>query len=385
MKTVSKLQYACSSMIITILAVCTFAHYYKLEWLEIMGAIFLIGLSMHLGYQFDRTRHYELESEKQTARMSALVSSLNSGILALDENRTIIHVNKEFCRMFHLNENGEQLQGTNGHELFQKNAPLFTDPDLFLQTIRTLYTAHNTSLNQEVLLINGEIYEFDYLPIYVGQHDSGHLWHYRNVTEAKEKERLLIESNMILQNLSSMDGLTGIANRRSFDSRIADEWKRSLRQNGEPLSLIMLDIDHFKLYNDTYGHQEGDNCLKKIAAAIQACCIRPGDLAARYGGEEFSVILPATSAAGAISVAERIKTAIDRMQIPHANSLNSPHVTVSMGIGTVIPSEAGTVTTLIEHADQALYQAKSQGRNRMIFYQEISKSCTFKKDTAFRL
>lgn len=87
-------------MIITILAVCTFAHYYKLEWLEIMGAIFLIGLSMHLGYQFDRTRHYELESEKQTARMSALVSSLNSGILALDENRRIIHVNKEFCRMF---------------------------------------------------------------------------------------------------------------------------------------------------------------------------------------------------------------------------------------------------------------------------------------------
>lgn len=373
MKTLSKVQYAFSSMIVIILAVCTFAHYHKLDWLEIMGAIVLIGLSMHLGYQFDRTRHYELESKKQTARMSALVSSLNSGILALDENRTIIHVNKEFCRMFSLNENGEQLQGTNGHELFQKNAPLFTDPDLFLQTIRSLYTVHSMSLNQEVQLTNGQILEFDYLPIYVGQHDSGHLWHYRNVTEAKEKERLLIESNMILQNLSSMDGLTGIANRRSFDSRIADEWKRSLRQNGEPLSLIMLDIDHFKLYNDTYGHQEGDNCLIQIAAAIQACCIRPGDLAARYGGEEFSVVLPATSAAGAISVAERIKKAIEHMQIPHANSPISPHITVSIGIGTVIPDGDGTVTTLIEHADLALYQSKSDGRNRITLYKEQSK------------
>lgn len=373
MKIDSKVQYAFSSMIILILAVCTFAHYHKLVWLEIMGAIVLIGLAMHLGYQFDRTRHYELERKKQTARMSALVSSLKSGILALDENRTIIHVNKEFCQMFRLNENGEQLHGTNGHELFQKNAPLFTDPDLFLQTIRTLYTAHSMALNQEVHLTNGQIFEFDYLPIYVGQHDSGHLWHYRNVTEAKEKERLLIESNTILQNLSSMDGLTGIANRRSFDSRIADEWKRSLRKNGEPLSLIMLDIDHFKLYNDTYGHQEGDNCLIQMAAAIQACCIRPGDLAARYGGEEFSIILPATSAAGAISVAERIKKAIEHMQIPHANSLISPHVTVSMGIGTVIPNAAASVTTLIEQADQALYQAKSHGRNRLILYQEISK------------
>lgn len=373
MRTVNKVQYAFSTMIMIVLAVCTFAHYHKLDWLEIMGSIVLIGLSMHLGYQFDRTRHYELERKKQTARMSALVSSLNSGILALDENRTIIHVNNEFCRMFRLNENGEQLHGTNGHDLFQKNAPLFKDPDIFLQTIRTLYTAHNMSLNQEVQLTNGQIFEFDYLPIYVGQHDSGHLWHYRNVTEAKEKERLLIESNVILQNLSSIDGLTGIANRRSFDSRITDEWKRALRQNGETLSLIMLDIDHFKLYNDTYGHQEGDNCLKQIAAAIQACCIRPGDLAARYGGEEFAVILPATSEAGALSVAERIKTAIEHLEIPHTNSHISPHVTVSIGIGTGTPNAAFSVTTLIEHADQALYQAKSHGRNQIFLHNEPSK------------
>ena len=138
-------------------------------------------------------------------------------------------------------------------------------------------------------------------------------------------------------------------------------------------ALLLLDLDDFKALNDTYGHQEGDNCLIQIAAAIQACCIRPGELAARYGGEEFSIILPATSAAGAISVAERIKKAIEHMQIPHANSLISPHVTVSMGIGTVIPNAAASVTTLIEQADQALYQAKSHGRNRLILYQEISK------------
>lgn len=212
--------------------------------------------------------------------------------------------------MFRLQENGDQLQVTNGHDLFLINTPLFTDPVLFLQNIRSLYLANSIALNQEVLLTNGQVFEFDYLPIYVNQQDSGHLWHYRNITETKKKERLLIESNKVLTNLSAIDGLTGIANRRSFDSRIDEEWNRTLRQN-EPLSPIMLDIDHFKLYNDTYGHLEGDNCLKQIASAVQACCIRSGDLAARYGGEEFSVILPATSENGAISVAERIKTAID--------------------------------------------------------------------------
>lgn len=165
-----------------------------------------------------------------------------------------------------------------------------------------------------------------------------------------------------LEGIAILDGLTQIANRRCFDQQFQQEWERAKREQ-HPISLVLLDVDYFKLYNDTYGHQAGDDCLRQVAKAIGQAVKRPADLVARYGGEEFVVLLPNTTSGGAAKVAQAIQLAIQQLQIPHTQSDVSSHLTVSMGIATTIPSLEGSSTTLITSADQALYQAKKQGRN----------------------
>lgn len=190
----------------------------------------------------------------------------------------------------------------------------------------------------------------------------------RNISERKLAEQKLQEANEILQRLSAIDGLTGVSNRRAFDERMDMEWDRS-RRDSKPLSLIMLDIDFFKAYNDTYGHQGGDGCLKQVASVIQETLERSTDLLCRYGGEEFSVILPETDKAGARIIGEKIRKAIETMEIPHAGSSISPWVTVSIGIATMIPSLYTSSINLISHADKAVYQAKKDGRNCVRSYE----------------
>lgn len=166
----------------------------------------------------------------------------------------------------------------------------------------------------------------------------------------------------ILENLASMDALTEVPNRRAFDQTRKQEWARSLR-DGLPISFVMIDIDMFKQYNDNYGHGAGDECLIRIAKALNSCVQRPGDLLARYGGEEFAAILVNTPEEGALRMAESFHAMIAALQIPHAFSATSPHVTASIGIATVIPSPSLTADMLSEAADNMLYQAKNAGRN----------------------
>lgn len=168
-------------------------------------------------------------------------------------------------------------------------------------------------------------------------------------------------AQMALENLAASDGLTGLLNRRSFDGFLEREWARA-RRDVRPLALIMVDVDHFKRYNDSYGHPMGDECLRQVATALQAAVFRPGDVVARYGGEEFALILPAASADGATLVAERIKTQVGRLAIPHTGSEHG-HVSVSMGIAAQIPEAGVTAESLLAAADAALYQAKHAGRN----------------------
>lgn len=189
----------------------------------------------------------------------------------------------------------------------------------------------------------------------------------RNINERKLTEQKLEEANEILKRLSTIDGLTGVKNRRSFDEYFEVEWNRAIR-NSKPISLIMMDIDHFKAYNDTYGHQAGDGCLKEVAKAIQESLGRSGDSVFRYGGEEFSVILPETDEEGANFVAEKIRVAIETLNISHSGSKVSNHITLSLGTATIVPSIYSNTNDLIEDADKALYQAKQDGRNRVRTY-----------------
>lgn len=174
----------------------------------------------------------------------------------------------------------------------------------------------------------------------------------------------------VIERQAVFDALTGIPNPRSYTERILTEFKRSQR-NQHPLSIIMCDVDNFKAYNDTYGHSSGDLCLKKVAQTIKTSLERPGDFCARYGGEEFVVLLPNTPLDGAVHVAERIRSNIVNMGIPHKNSLPQQIVTLSLGVTT---SEGITLVTyedLEKHADVALYNAKEQGRNQVQIFSEV--------------
>lgn len=177
----------------------------------------------------------------------------------------------------------------------------------------------------------------------------------------------LTELNQRLEALSNIDGLLGIANRRHFDTRLDAEWRRSLREQ-YPLSLLMIDVDHFKRYNDHYGHPAGDLCLQALARAVGAppALKRPADLLARYGGEELVVLLPDTPEAGAMAVAGEIQRAVARLQLPHADSPVAAVVTVSIGVATQAPKAGCAAAELLAAADSALYCAKAAGRNRFV-------------------
>lgn len=181
----------------------------------------------------------------------------------------------------------------------------------------------------------------------------------------RELQKQLEASNTELQRLSSMDGLTGLANRRSFDKKLLEEIKRGTREKTE-LSLIMIDIDFFKPFNDTYGHQGGDDCLKKVANALDKIASRASDMAARYGGEEFAIVLPLTNKSGSLSIGERLRAGIEGLKIPHEASKVTSTVTISLGCATIIPDRDTTPAMLIEMADKALYCAKDSGRNKLV-------------------
>lgn len=187
-----------------------------------------------------------------------------------------------------------------------------------------------------------------------------------DVTIAVGREKLLREQTMVLRSQTFSDGLTGIANRRHFDVAIEKEMRRAMRTSS-PLSLLMIDIDHFKDYNDHYGHQQGDDCLIRVAAELAAMLQRPTDLLARYGGEEFAAILPDTDAAQALRMAEAIRQHAADLHIAHAKTGNEvKHITVSIGIATQHPQQQPTISALIGAADRALYLAKGAGRNRVM-------------------
>lgn len=186
------------------------------------------------------------------------------------------------------------------------------------------------------------------------------------IVKARVKTHMQLKNKTDMLNcLASLDGLTQIPNRRSFDSVLEREMKKTARTSSL-LSLLMIDIDYFKKFNDTYGHTEGDTCLKEVAATLKKIATRPGDFLARYGGEEFAVILPETDTDGALHIARRAQLSVAKLLIPHSSSEISDHVSISIGVATKQGSKQQNPTEFIGQADAALYNAKKKGRNCVV-------------------
>ena len=184
-----------------------------------------------------------------------------------------------------------------------------------------------------------------------------------DISERKRTEEHVLRLQRELEELSYKDGLTGVANRRMFDTVFEREWASACR-TGRSLSVVMIDIDYFKEYNDRYGHLAGDDCLRQVATALSCAALRPLDFLARYGGEEFVLVLPETRAEAALTVAERLREAVQGRAIEHGGSLIAPYVTISLGVGTITPNSDDDPQSFLQQVDRQLYRAKQAGRNR---------------------
>ncbi|MFJ4291374.1 diguanylate cyclase [Cupriavidus sp. NPDC089707] len=181
----------------------------------------------------------------------------------------------------------------------------------------------------------------------------------------RQSQQQLLETNLELQRLTNSDGLTGLSNRRYFDEYLGAEWRRAQREQTQ-LALVMIDVDAFKAYNDTYGHVAGDDVLRRVAAVIKDNCTRASDLPARFGGEEFAMVLPGTSPGGVRLLAEKVRRAVQGLAIAHSGSPTSGCVTVSIGGALLVPQAGEPSSRLVEVADAGLYQAKRNGRNQVM-------------------
>ena len=317
-------------------------------------------------------------------RLYGIIEGSDDLIAALDNGFHIIAFNRAFKQTF---EQHLRVPIELGFNLLQF---LANDPEqmasAFISLQRALAGEVFTDIETIVVAERVREYEVKYSPIrdeiggvvgaaYVARDVTGRLHAERELKtalenlqqarhETEQANRQLTEANSELLRQANQDGMTSIANRRYFDEYLAHEWRRAVRQH-EPLALIFADVDHFKKYNDHYGHQAGDDCLRQVAQAMAQQLRRPADLLARYGGEEFVVLLPGTSLSGAVFIAESMRVAVEQAGIPHAASDTASYVTLSLGVTSIVPTEAMAEGFLIYGADQALYIAKKSGRNRV--------------------
>ena len=243
------------------------------------------------------------------------------------------------------------------------------DPQAFLERVQELYSDREANDQCQVELKDGRTLERYSTALHSdnGRY-LGRVWFFRDVTERIRAEQELKKAYDAVEKLAVVDALTGLANRRRFDAYLAAEWRRGMREH-RPLSMILVDVDLFKLYNDTYGHVKGDMCLKKLAESAMGVVTRAGDLVARFGGEEFAIVLPNTDVHGALLIARQLSDAVSRNAICHEGS---PYhvVTISAGCASVVPQPGMSSSHLVELADHAMYEAKRHGRNRVFTSQE---------------
>ena len=366
-----------TAFILVLIANCFYITYHFLRD-GYIGTIELIGLPIMLliawwsGKQYDTLKLFEEKVElksKELQRSYKLFQSMFEnapiGIALIDKNGIPVISNKKLQEMLGYTESelstmpfsnfshpddaalnmkllNELLEGKIDHYLLEKRYFRKDGQVVWGNVTSSLFPDFNDGSTYVIGMVN-------------------------DITERKITEQKLQEAYQEMEYLSNRDGLTGIANRRYFDDYLVREYAYSV-QYSRPLSLIMVDIDFFKQYNDKYGHLNGDECLKQIASTLEKTINRSRDLAARYGGEEFVIVLPETDKIGASVVAEKIRSSVEELNIPHIGSNISKYLTVSVGVSTLISDSKSIPENLILEADKALYQAKQKGRNRVETY-----------------
>jgi diguanylate cyclase (GGDEF)-like protein/PAS domain S-box-containing protein len=312
-----------------------------------------------LSETMERSNRIFMDAEVSNLIASQVFNASNDGIWAIDSNYKVIRVNNKLLNFLH--KTAEEVIGHKCQEFFTDicskhdqcpRARIFKGEPIVHQE-RAFTT---TSGSQIIFMVT-----FTQLSNLEGT-AIGMVETFTDITERKRAEQELQLAYKKLELLAAEDGLTKLSNRRSFDDYLDKEWRRQARTQ-KPISLIMCDVDFFKNYNDTYGHQAGDACLRAVAQAIKNKVRRAGDLGARYGGEEFAIVMPDTDIKGAWHVADQIRRDLMDMKIPHSQSSAASFVTISCGVSSMIPSNENSPQILIENADQGLYRAKGRGRN----------------------
>jgi two-component system cell cycle response regulator len=292
-------------------------------------------------------------SETQTAqadRLRMIVNSMDQGLLIIERNGRVQYANPACDR--YLGYAPEELVGRSLADLLAHGADgaaAADTPDVTAthQGTREVWIRHR----------DGDLRAMDLTMTPMHAADGLFVALLHDITHHKQSEDAL-------QRAAMLDPLTKIANRRHFDTFLQQEWQRALR-SALPLSLVVLDVDHFKRYNDILGHAAGDACLQQVAQALQAHAARATDLAARYGGEEFVLLFADTPADSAVQLAEKIRASIEALEIPNPRSTSSPWLTVSVGVATIVPTQLDDIAHLFVRADRAMYAAKAGGRNRV--------------------
>jgi len=301
----------------------------------------------------------------KTAFLEAQVNTSLDGILVIDSQGKRVLQNQRAIDMWKIPVGAPDDQSSTVQ--FEHMASMAKQKMQFREKIDYLRRCRTETSRDEMELIDGTVVDTYSCPV-LGEAGEyyGRIWTFRDITELRRYWDML-------ENLSATDGLTDLPNRRRFDEFLNREWRRSMRDQSL-LSLIMLDIDFFKEFNDHYGHLAGDDCLRQVAAVLREVVQRPGDLAARYGGEEFACILPDTGSSGASTLAHKIRERMTEKNIPHFFSSVADRLTLSFGVAALVPGKGQSPADLIRLADSLLYAAKKGGRNQVRSWQQPAKS-----------
>ena len=326
------------------------------------GAVDFIGKPLRMGEVVARVRAQlqargmSVAQKEQTDRLRTIVNSMDEGLIVIESAGRIQYANPAAERHLGYGPNalaGAQLADLLGQQIaaeyFAYFAACETDPGRAIQaSAREVMVRHRDGMLRPM--------DFSVTPMNADEQLYVGLLH--DITRHKQSETALQQAAMI-------DQLTQIANRRRFDAFFEQEWHRATR-SGQELSLVVLDVDHFKLYNDTLGHAAGDACLQQVAAALQSRALRPTHLAARYGGEEFVLLFADTPLEAALQLAESIRALIESLALPHPRSSTSPWLTVSVGVAAIAPTQYDRIDQFFVAADRMMYAAKEAGRNRVM-------------------